>query len=86
MTAPLNITNRFELTLTKSPVGLSRVLDQFAESNVSLTSMNAVSHGRDTLAVTLTVNELGEEMAEVLRNRLKAVPAVKTARLEHMVS
>lgn len=86
MTAPLNITNRFELILTKSPIGLSRVLDQFAESNISFTSMNAVSHGSDTLSVTVTVTELGEEMAEVLRARLKTVPAVKSARLEHMVS
>jgi putative lipoic acid-binding regulatory protein len=86
MTAPLNITNRFELTLTKSPLSLSSVLDQFAESNISPTAVNAVSHGADLLAVTVTVQEIGEDRAETLHSRLKKVPAVTSARLEHMVS
>jgi hypothetical protein len=86
MTAPLTLTNRFELLLTGSPASLPRVLDQFAESNISPATVNARSQRDGSLAVTVTVKQLGEEMAEILRARLKAVPSVKTARLEHLVS
>jgi len=85
MSAPLNLTNRFELLLTNNPASLPYVLNQFAQANISPTAVNAVSQGDSYLAVSVTVKHMCEEAARNLQQTLKAVPAVKLARLEHLV-
>ena len=86
MPAPLTLINRFELLLVNSPASLSAVLGEFAARDVSPTSVNAVSQGSGNLAVTVIVKRLGENSARCIEQKLKAVPAVKQARLEHMVN
>jgi len=86
MSAPLNLINRFELLLVNTPASLQAVLGEFAARDVSPTSVNAVSQGSENLAVTVIVKRLGENSARSIEQKLKAVPAVKQARLEHMVN
>jgi len=86
MSAPLNLTNRFELLLTNNPANLPRVLDIFAKRNISPTAVNAVSQGNHSLSVTVIVKNLGEAFAITLQKKLKTMPGVKAARLEHMVN
>lgn len=86
MSAPLNLTNRFELLLSNNPTSLPAVLGEFAALSVAPTSVNAVSQGTESLAVTVIVKRLGEDSARQLQQNLKAVPSVKQARLEHLVN
>lgn len=86
MSAPLNLINRFDLLITNSPASLPHVLAEFAEQNITPMSVNAVSHKSGALVVTVVVKHLNELRARALEARLKLVPAVKSARVEHMVS
>lgn len=86
MTAPLNLTNRFELLVSNSPASLPQVLEEFAALGAAPTAVNAVSQGTDDLAVTVILKHVGEDSARRIQKNLKAVPTVKQARLEHMVN
>lgn len=86
MTAPLNLTNRFELLVQNSPASLSQVLEQFAALGAAPTAVNAISQGTDNMAVTVVLKHVGEDIARRIQKNLKAVPIIKQASLEHMVN
>ncbi len=85
MTAPFDLTNRFDILLASSPASLQCVLNEFSASDIIPSKVSATRQDHGSMLVTIIVNSLAEQNARAIQKQLKLQPVVKHVLLEHMV-
>lgn len=85
MTAPFEISNRFDVLTWRQPHALSNVLAHFSDAQSQPSRVSTVAHKDGTLSVTILVKDLAEPKARAIQSDLKKDGQVLRAMLEHLV-